>query len=241
MKLTLEASLVVGALVMVACVGDNAPNDDAPSAKQATDSSASPVGSEQRACGKGGLKVGTGELAFCDPNDADKSCPSTEELVGYTSVNGDISIYPGSSKDLSDASCLQTVATTLSISGGTELTSLMGLDSLEFVKGLEVLGLDKLISLSGIDKLSSVNTLTVNANEVLTDITGLPSGFTVGSLYVAGNSELVSLDGLANINVTDVIAIEKNPKLSSCKAAAFAKKFPGAKFSNFGNLSEVCN
>jgi hypothetical protein len=219
MNLTLAATLIVGTLVAVACAGDSA-------AKQEAGSNASSVDSAHGACGKGGLKVGTGELAFCAPSDADESCPSTEQLAGYTSVNGDISIYPGSSKDLSDASCLQTVATTLSISGGTELTSLEGLNNLEFVKGLEVLGLDK---------------LTVNANEILTDITGLPSGFTVGSLYVAGNSELISLDGLANIKVTDVIAIEKNPKLSSCKAAAFAKKFPGAKFSNFGNLSEVCN
>jgi hypothetical protein len=234
MNLTLAATLIVGTLAVVACAGDNA-------AKPETGSSAGSVDSEHGACGKGGLKVGTGELAFCAPSDADKSCPSTEELAGYTSVNGDISIYPGSSKDLSDASCLRTVATTLSISGGTELTSLEGLNNLEFVKGLEVLGLDKLTSLSGIDKLSSVDVLTINANEVLTDITGLPSGFMVGSLYVAGNSELISLDGLANIKVTDVIAIEKNPKLSSCKAAAFAKKFPDAKFSNFGNLSEVCN
>jgi hypothetical protein len=256
MKRNFGWTLAVGTLVVAACGsdgsgggsgdGDKTPKADSgspatPTNRDAgTDTSASPVSSGGGSCGKGELKVGTGELDYCDPSDSDDSCPSTEKLVGYTSVNGDLNIYPGKSKDLSAASCLQS-AGTLSISGGTEISSLKGLDSLKSAKALEVLGLDNLTSLSGIDKLGSVNELTINGNPLLTDLKGLPSGFKVGSLYVNGNPELTSLDGLDNITVTEVIAFENNIKLSSCKAAAFAKKFPSAEFSNFGNLTEECN
>jgi hypothetical protein len=240
----------LGALVVAACGsdggddGDKSPgvNTGSPSGGGGggNDNTVNPVGGGG-ACGKGALDVGTGELDYCDPSDSDESCPSTEKLVGYSAVDGDLNIYPGSGKDLSHASCLQTVAGTLSISEGSDLTSLEGLESLKSVRALEVLGLDKLTSLSGIDKLTRVNSLTINGNKALTDIEGLPSGFEVGSLYVAGNLALASLDGLDGITVTDVIAIEKNPKLSSCKVAAFAKKFPAAKLSNTGNLTETCD
>jgi hypothetical protein len=133
------------------------------------------------------------------------------------------------------------VATTLAISGGTEITSLAGLENLKSARALEVVGLDKLRTLSGIDQLTHLNSLTVNGNLLLTDLQGLPDGFTVGSLYVAGNPELISLDGLAHITVTEVVAIENNSKLSSCKVAEFAKKFSGVELSNFGNLTTVCN
>ena len=230
----------VGTLVLAACgsAGSGDGDGDGDNFGSSRDFSAAVGGGS---CGKGELDVGTGELAFCAPEEADRSCPSTDQLVGYTSVNGDLSIYPGMNQDLSAASCLLRGAATLSISGGSELTSLKGLEGLESVRALEVVGMDKLTSLSGLDKLRGVNSLTISVNYLLSDIGGLPNGFTIGSLYVNGNPELTSLDGLDGITVTDLIAFENNVKLSSCKAAAFAKRFPSAQFSNFGNLTEVCN
>lgn len=255
MRLRFLMAHAVGALVVAACGGDGGSGggDDgektpstgggSPSGNQdaGTNTTNNPVSGGGGSCGKGELKVGTGDLAYCNPRDADESCPSVEKLAGFSSVNGDLSIYlDDEGKDLSSASCLQTVNGTLSISEGSELTSLKGLDNLKTLKALEVLGLDKLTSLSGIDKLGSVNSLTINGNKALTDLKGLPSGFKVGSLYVTGNLGLVSVDGLDNITVTEVIAFENNPKLSSCKVAAFAKKFPDAMLSNSGNLTETC-
>jgi hypothetical protein len=237
MKRNLGLALAVGTFVVAACGTDGG---DTPFSNGAagTDTNAGPISGGP--CGKGELDVGTGELHYCAPIDADDSCPSTDQLVGFTSVNGDLSIYPGTSADLSAASCLHS-AGTLSVSGGSSLTSLEGLDSLANVKALEVVGMDVLTSLSGIETLSSVNAMTINNNLLLSDLQGLPSGFAVGSLYVVGNPELVSLDGLANITVTELIAFENNVKLSSCKVAAFAEKFPDAELSNFGNLTEDCD
>jgi hypothetical protein len=192
-------------------------------------------------CSKGEYKSDESELTLCNKVENDKSCPAMSVLAGFTEFNGDLNLNPHDDSDLDAASCLETTGL-LTVNGGVEVTSLKAFSNIKSLTGLAILDNDKLTTLAGFDKLGMVLELTVNANDGLTDIKGLPKGLKVGSLYVVGNDELASLDGLvaSGIQIESTLAFENNAKLSSCKVADFAKRYPDAELSNFGNLTEQC-
>jgi hypothetical protein len=194
-------------------------------------------------CNKGEYEPGKGEVSLCGPaTDDDGSCTLISELTGYTKFGGDLNLFPEKDGDLVGASCLESVGS-LSIGQSKDVTSLTGLSNLKATNSLEIVGMDKLESLAGFEGLDTLVALTISGNDALSDLAGLPKGLKIGSLYVTGNFGLTSLDGLtaSEVQITDSLAFENNPKLSSCKAAEFAKKFPAAELSNFGNLVAQCD
>lgn len=254
MRLNYELTLAAGVLVAAACGGgdDKTPgaqdtnassasgNQDAGSVSSSSPSG-SPSGSSGGSCGKGAYSFSASTLQLCGAGADDGKCDPISKAKGYTKYNGDVEIFPGTDDDLSDLSCLSEIGM-LTISDGMELTSLKGLGGVSSANGVAVVGMKKLTSLAGLDKLAnkSIVELTINGNAALTDIVGLPTGLSVESVYIQGNQELTSLAGLKGLKVTTSIAIENNPKLSSCVAAAFAAGYPSVQFSNFGNKTETC-
>ena len=254
MRLNYELALAAGALVVAACGGgggDAAPsgqntNPSSPPSNQdagavASTSPSAGGGGSSGSCGKGAYSFSASTLELCGAGADDGKCDPISKANGYTKYNGDVEIYPGTDEELSDLSCLSEVGM-LTISDGMALTSLKGLGGVSSANGVAVIGMKKLTSLAGLDKLAnkSLVELTINANFALTDIVGLPAGLSVESVYIQGNQELTSLDGLKGLKVTTSIAIENNPKLSSCVAAAFAANYPDVEFSNFDNKTETC-
>jgi hypothetical protein len=263
MRLNLAVALGAGALIVAACGDDSGSSDDTKTDEKDSSTSsatAADAGSKNDAsakgdagsstsentntggsCGKGAYKFAESMLQLCGAGAEDGNCDPIAKAAGYTSFNGDVEIFPGTDSDLAALKCFSQ-AGMVELSGGTELKNLEGLSGLSKINGLSVTGLDKLTSLSGLDGLKgkSIVELTISGNAALTDITGLPDGLSVDSVYISGNVALVSLAGLKGLKITNSLAIENNPKLSSCAAAAFAKDYPGVEFSNFGNKTETC-
>jgi hypothetical protein len=267
MNRNFRLALAAGALIVAAC-GDDSGNerDDARNgdsrgstsgdagtrADTKTDSSTGRNGGNSTTenpsagsgeCNKGEYESGKGEVSLCGPaKDDDGSCTLISELTGYREFGGDLNLFPDKDGDLAGASCLESVGS-LSIGQSKEVTSLKGLSNLKATNSLEIVGMDKLESLAGFDALDTLVTLTISGNDALSDLAGLPKGLKIGSLYVTGNFGLTSLDGLtaSEVQITNSLAFENNPMLSSCKAAKFAKKFPAAELSNFGNMVEQCD
>jgi hypothetical protein len=258
MNRNFRLALAAGALIVAACGDDGGTSDGddgetRSDASSATRSDASTGGGQGDAgttaeqtpssgkCDKGEYKSDESELSFCGTTELEEGCPDIAELSGYTKVNGDLNLFPADNDDLAGASCLESVGS-LVISLSEEVTSLKSLSKVKSALSIEVLDNDKLTTLAGFDGLTTISSLTINGNDGLTDLTGLPKGLKIGSLYVASNFELSSLDGLvaSEVEISDTLAFENNPKLSSCAAAEFAKKFPDAELSNFGNKVEQC-
>lgn len=193
-------------------------------------------------CGNGEYKSNESELSLCGASESDDSCPPISVLNGYTKFVGDLNLYPVNDSDLAGASCLES-AGSLVVAQSAELSTLKSLSNVKSVTGLEIVGNEKLNSLAGLDSLHQALTLTISVNDVMEELSGLPTGLKIGSLYVTSNPELTSIDGLiaSKIEIADSLAFENNPKLSSCAVAEFAKKFPNAELSNFGNMVDQCD
>jgi len=124
------------------------------------------------------------------------------ELMGCTSVDGNLTI------------------------SNSDLTDLSGLGFIESVSGrFEVLGNPSLINLSGLSSLTQIGGMYINVNPVLEDFTGLESLTEIvnssSALMITNNQELTSFNGLENlssIGMTPFIQIDSNPNLGNITA-----------------------
>ncbi|MFY2563547.1 DUF7151 family protein [Corallococcus terminator] len=83
----------------------------------------------------------------------------------------------------------------------------------------------KLTALHGLSKLEQLKGLTVRDCDALLGLEDLSSLSTVGSMFVEDNANLTRLELGKVRQVTDYLALRRNPRLPTCQAQAFATRF----------------
>lgn len=112
----------------------------------------------------------------------------------------------------------------LQINSTNELETLEGLDSLQEVGKLEIRRHKKLRNIHALSSLKSINngTLSIIDNEALSDLSGLENlkSMPDGWIFIDGNENLQSITALDNLDATELIRlyIENNRKLRYCNA-----------------------
>jgi predicted GH43/DUF377 family glycosyl hydrolase len=125
---------------------------------------------------------------------------------GCTEIEGDVTIYGGEIYNLNGLSSIQSVGGTLQIgtndSGCVSLTSLSGLENLEFIGENLGIGLNnRLKNLEGLSELSIIEgKLILSQNDSLQNLVGLEKLSTVSDISIFSSDQLSSLNGLEGIS-----------------------------------------
>lgn len=146
------------------------------------------------------------------------------DAFAYTEVNGMINISGSSITNLNGLSEL-TKCNTLNVFSNANLTSIIGLASLEEVTDdLIFRNNGALVHLVGLSSLTTVGTappdaLIIENNDNMVDIDGLFSLTFAHSLKIIGNAKLADVDGLSALEeVADFFTIKDNPLLTNLNA-----------------------
>jgi hypothetical protein len=111
------------------------------------------------------------------------------------------------------------------VSSNPELTSLKGLEALEYASSLSLASNPKLTDLQALESLMTLGSLRIADNDALVHLSGLESLTSVWkySVEITDNQELASLDGLYNLTeIAGTLWIKRNCALTDEDAYALA-------------------
>jgi hypothetical protein len=146
------------------------------------------------------------------------------------SVTGHLSVYDTDLVDLTELSCLTSVAGGITLWRNTELTSLHGLERLTSVgEDVFVSYNSSLASLSQLQGLTEVpGALRVEGSPSLTSLQGLENVTSVGALSIELCDGLTSLEGLGDLaEVEGLFRIYDNPNLASLQGLSILHEIGG--------------
>ncbi|MDH5676865.1 MAG: hypothetical protein OEZ06_32415 [Myxococcales bacterium] len=176
--------------------------------------------------GDGILDPGEIEQRFfdCQPNSilvgnvSVNNQAALNDLRGVTEIQGSLFIGAQYIQDLSPLSSLSAVTSILRVAGCKSLTSITGLEAVNYVGALEIYGNDLLESIANLSELRRVDgQVTVVDNPKLKAIDGLQQLTNIGGqLMVARNPELLSISGLSAVDaIVGGLGLQDNAVLPS--------------------------
>lgn len=191
--------------------------------------------------------------------------------LGYTTVIGNLSIggYQTATdvNNLTPLLVLENVVGELRIDDNPLLTTLDGLNNVEFVSKLIIrinpsltglTGLSNLnsvvdivisdnnaiTSLQGLEGLTSVNRFNIHRNDLLTSLTGLESLNNAYWISIFGNNSLESISSLSNLSSADRILLNNLPSISTLDGITHLSEMEWLQLSfldQFTDFSELSN
>jgi hypothetical protein len=135
-----------------------------------------------------------------------------EELIGITTINGDVEIndinflYPSFMSDV------ETITGDLIIRNNVSMESLEGLEKLKSVRSLKIFSNNVLANLEAIRELKISQDLVIG-NTKVADIPELDIEVLTGEVNVYSNSNLISFSFLENLTSADKFTIKDNETL----------------------------
>jgi len=143
-------------------------------------------------------------------------------------IDGDVFVQDG--RDIRDLAGVTFITGSLRIEG-TQVSSLVGLESLKMIGGnLEILNNQVLLKLSGsaLSNLETVGgTITIESNPSLVNV-NLPSLLSARGLRIRSNNALVNITGFENLSALEDLKIQQNNLLKSITAFKNLTRIGGA-------------
>lgn len=159
--------------------------------------------------GKSGVNLYDDEsiAEFCE-----SSCNAIE------GISGDFDDH--SAQDLALLKGIKHVTVSVSIEQMNNLTSLHGLEDLEFIgKNLKLMWNPKLQNTEALSSLKHVEKIiTIQGNKQLKTLNGLEALRHAHAISISINNELVDITALNNIEELEGFGVDDNPKLPACQA-----------------------
>lgn len=141
-----------------------------------------------------------------------------ERLIGFTAIDGNLSISTPDLTDLSGLECLETITGNLYVTDNSFLRSLNGLEGLTTLEGgLSIMVNPNLESLDGLANLPALGRgAEIWNNPSLSSLAGLSSLTTIaGTLRVTSNASMTTLGDLSGLTTASGLSVESNPTLTS--------------------------
>ncbi|MBK8506031.1 MAG: hypothetical protein IPL46_29850 [Saprospiraceae bacterium] len=190
--------------------------------------------------GLGSLRMISSNLSIMDnPNLSD-----LQDLYNVDFIGSNLTIT--NCPSLASLSGLQRIKelTNLSLVANTNLVSLYGLDSLQFVsQNLKIQQNSELTEITSLESLFYIgSSLIVSDNEQLADLTGLDSLVEVTSITINDNQMLQSILALSAFShISGNIRILNNPLLSLCNIPAVCNFIEAGMLLEIQNNAEGCD
>lgn len=140
-------------------------------------------------------------------------------IFDYIVINGSLTIADGNTAtsitDLTSLSNIETVTSTIQVTGNGSLESLEGLNNIRSVEDVRISGNALLTSLQGLDNINNLNLLTVRSNNALLNLGGMQSLTSINALSLRDNPALNSLSDLSNVTSINQFFLNNNDVITT--------------------------